>query len=531
MRTRSEVLVVILICTVAIGLRFVALDTAPGGLLPAEAMNGNNAIRAADTGDFKVYYDENGGREGLFMNAQAIMVRRFGNTAGSLRAVAALAGVLTVLGTYLLTRRLFDQWGMAALASTLMAVGFWHVLFSRIGLREILAPLFAVWALYYLYTALKGNRLWHWGLSGLFMGLGVHSFSAFKVMPLVALVVLLVYWHSVRKDFHHRKYLFTRRQVVGGILLGIAIFVLVAAPLMWHFANSPTVNADYRAGASILTSDDVIGDLASNIVRTFSMFVFSGDIDWRYNLPGEPILFWPVAALFVVGLGRSLLKVGRVFRTHGHFSSVHALLLGWFFIGLLPAVTATQNIPSARVALLVAPVVYIFAGDGLWWLFGLLRRSYDARDSRMVCMPEFLVPGSHGHQQCTSRSLLVSVFTLVVFLFAVGAYNTSAYFHTWVGHPFTLASYHQEYVGIVERIDALPYETKKYIVVEATAPLIPTPDAEDVGDAVSLSAQPIMFLTDTWTPEKRREKNIVYVSADAFQPSMAERGSVIFRLP
>ena len=86
-------------------------------------------------------------------------------------------------------------------------------------------------------------------------------------------------------------------------------------------------------------------------------------------------------------------------------------------------------------------------------------------------------------------------------------------------------------MSVVERINELPDETKKYIVVEATAPLIPTPDAEDIEDAISLSAQPIMFLTDTWTLEKQRAKNFVYVSADAFQPSMAERGSVIFRLP
>lgn len=531
MRTRSEVLVLIGICAVAIGFRFIGLGTTPGGLLADEALNGNIALHAAETGEYRVYYPEHDGRQGLFINAQAQAISWFGNSAQALRTVSALLGVLTVLGTYLLTRRLFDQWGMAALAALLMAVGFWHVLFSRIGIRVIMAPMMATWTLYYLYTALKSNRLWHWGLAGLFMGLGIHSFGSFKVMPLIALLVLVVYWHAVRKDFHHHKYLFTRKQVAGGIALGIAVFVLVAAPLLWYFAGNPTVGAGYSDSASVLSSDDVVGDLASNVIRTLGMFVISGDIDWRYNLSGEPLLFWPVAALFAVGLARSLLKVGRVLRTHGHFSSVHALLLGWFFIGLVPAFLATQNVPSARLALLVAPVVYIFAGEGLWWLFGLLRRSYAARDSRMICMPEFLTPGSHGHQQCTSRSLLVSLFTLCVFLFAVAAYNTNAYFRTWAGHQFTATAYGQEYVAVVSRINDLPAETPKYVIVEAPGPLVMPPDAEDDQHAIPIAAQPIMFLTDTWTLAGQQAQNIFYMTPDEFQPSMAERGSVIFRLP
>lgn len=531
MRNRTEVLVVLLILTVAVGFRFFALDSVPPGLYPDEAMNGNNALYAAQSGDYDVFYPENNGREGLYANIQAFSIKLFGNTAWALRAVSALMGVLTVLGTYLLTRRLFNNRGIAALAALLMATGFWHVNFSRIGFRAIMAPLFAVWSFYYLYTALQSNRLWHWGLAGVFMGLGMHTYIAFRIMPLAALAVLVVYWHSVRKDFAHGRYTFTRKQLIGGVMLAIALFILVAAPLLWYFAQNPGSFTGRTGQVSVLASDDIVGDLATNIVRTLGMFVIQGDVNWRHNLSGEPILFWPIAALFAVGLARSLMKVGRVLGTHGHFSTVHTLLLGWFFIGLAPTVLSNEGIPHALRAIMVAPPVYIFAAEGLWWLFSWLKQSYAARDKRMLCVPHFLTPGSHGHDRCTSRSTAVAFFTLAAFLLAVAAHDASAYFRTWGQHPFTAAAFNENYADVAKRINDLPEGTSVFVLVEAPGVLVPAPDAP-VGQEqlIPMPAQTIMYLTNSWSLEQQKKRDISYVLPDTFNVSQLPRGSVLFRL-
>src|SRR5271154_1256275 len=95
-RTRIYLLVGILI--IATFLRFYHLTTTPPGLYPDEAMDGNNAAEVAQTGHFQVFYTEDNGREGLYVNIIAVMLRYFNapHAPWVVRFPAAVAGVLTV---------------------------------------------------------------------------------------------------------------------------------------------------------------------------------------------------------------------------------------------------------------------------------------------------------------------------------------------------------------------------------------------------------------------------------------------------
>src|SRR5512135_483691 len=121
---RTEIAVLLIVMAIAVGFRLTDLSSAPPGLYPDEAMNGNNALQALRSGEYKVFYPENNGREGLFINLQAASIAMLGNTPYALRIVSALIGILTVLGTYLLARRVFDDWRLAAIAAFLIATGF-----------------------------------------------------------------------------------------------------------------------------------------------------------------------------------------------------------------------------------------------------------------------------------------------------------------------------------------------------------------------------------------------------------------------
>ena len=72
-------------------------------------MNGSNALQALENGNFRAYYIDNNGREGLFINLQAIAILFLGNEAWVLRIVSALFGVLAVAGIYFLARELFRE--------------------------------------------------------------------------------------------------------------------------------------------------------------------------------------------------------------------------------------------------------------------------------------------------------------------------------------------------------------------------------------------------------------------------------------
>src|SRR5574343_486094 len=159
--TKKEFFVIFLILIISIFFRFWNIKQTPPGLYPDEAMNGNNALEANATGQYKIYYPENNGREGFFINIQAASIAIFNNHPWSLRIVSAFFGVLTVIGIYLLTRKVFHKNTVLATASTFMiALSFWHVNFSRIGFRAIMVPFCLVWSFYFIISAWKEKRIW-----------------------------------------------------------------------------------------------------------------------------------------------------------------------------------------------------------------------------------------------------------------------------------------------------------------------------------------------------------------------------------
>src|SRR3989344_5677086 len=154
----------VVILALAAFFRFYQLAETPPGLYPDEAVNGTNAQEVVASGTYKLFYPENNGREGLFINLISVSLRLFGNEPWAIRGVSALVGLLTVWGLYLLARELFWQEDtarrerIALLAAFFLATSFWHILFSRIGFRAIMTPFFLVWGFYFLYNMIRMLR-------------------------------------------------------------------------------------------------------------------------------------------------------------------------------------------------------------------------------------------------------------------------------------------------------------------------------------------------------------------------------------
>ena len=90
------------ILIIAIFLRFYHFTTTPPGLYPDEAMDGNNAVEVAETNHFQVFYPEDNGREGLYVNIIAVILKAWPiYEPWIIRLPAAIAGVLTVGRNYI----------------------------------------------------------------------------------------------------------------------------------------------------------------------------------------------------------------------------------------------------------------------------------------------------------------------------------------------------------------------------------------------------------------------------------------------
>jgi len=101
----------ILIFVLAVFFRLWQLPSAPPGLYPDEAINANNGIEAANDNDFKIFFPDNNGREGLFIDIVGLNLKVFGGDGKpwAARLPSAIFGILGVLGIYLLAREIFND--------------------------------------------------------------------------------------------------------------------------------------------------------------------------------------------------------------------------------------------------------------------------------------------------------------------------------------------------------------------------------------------------------------------------------------
>jgi len=438
-------LLLLLILFIAALLRFHRLGTVPPGLYRDEAMDGSNALEVLETGHFQVFYPEDGGREGLYIDLAAPLIRVWGNETWVLRLPAAIFGVLTVLGVYYLVGELATE-QIALLATFFLATSFWHINFSRIAFRAIGAPCMLTWALFFLAV---GIRRWRQNrpylaatlFAGAVYGLGFYTYIAYRATPV--LIVLFLLYHARKASKLH--------------LAFAAASLLTILPLALYFIGHTGTLTGRSVQVSVLHVPHPGWEVLRNIWRTGRMFFTRGDTNWRHNIAWRAELFWPVAILLVLGIAR-----GRTLR---------AFALWWLAIAAVPVVLSAEAVPHALRAILMIPPVAMLAAEGAVYVNSWI----SAR------VPQKLM------------QVLSAAFLL---LLACEPFYT--YFYRWATDPHVPPAFDDGATAVALQINALPRDGLKYVITE---------------DFVA--AQPVMFLTATYTPKQQQESNIHYVFADS----------------
>lgn len=458
------VILITIFFAIGVFFRFYKIDSIPPGLFSDEAVNGVNTLQANETGDYKLFYKENNGREGLFINIQAISVKVFGNTAWALRIVSGLFGSLTILGVYFLARQLFLNNIIAVFSAFFMATSFWHINFSRIGFRAITAPFFLTWGVYFLWKAIdyipdptkkffKTRGLALASLGGFVFGLGFHSYIAYRIAPVLLVFPVLI---AIKK----KKY--------KELLLGIVFALIAIAPLALYFYQHPQEFLGRTSQVSIFTAENPPLELLKNVGLTISMFFFFGDFNWRHNYSGNPELWWPVAAMFLFGMVVSIAKIFSK-KEEADTRLKYAFLISWLGVMLAPVVISSEGIPHSLRAIIVIPVVMIISAIG----FDYAWKKFENKKQLGAVLVGLLVAG------------LIS-----------NTYQT--YFVDWAQKPQVATSFNKSATDGAYYLNALPKETPKYVILKTD------------GQA-PMSINTVTFLTGTYFEKYQKEKNISYV--------------------
>lgn len=302
------------------------------------------------------------------------------------------AGIITVVGLYVLTKEIFE-WRLAAIAAYLTAISFWHVNFSRMESKIIMIPLILVYAFYFLWKGLKNNHLPSFVIAGIFGGLaclpaGRDFMPAYFIFlaPLIAIVLFLNYWWYLKKDFGHIKYEYAKTKLLQGfVILALTTFVVALPVIISFWQNQDNFFSPIKISAT-------------NFLKTLGMFNFSN----------SPVLPWPIGVFFVIGFINEIIHWLK--RKHGHFSTVHTFMFTWFFVMLLPGFLS-PNTPNALIIVGALPVVMIFTARGIWWFFDKLNSWYKLNDP-------------HSKHEAHAITALV----MIIFLFSIGFMEYWRYF-------------------------------------------------------------------------------------------------------
>lgn len=461
------------ILAIAAFLRLSQLSTQPRGLYRDEAMNGNNVLQILETGRFQVFYPENNGREGLFVNASVPFVSLLGNTAYAIRLPAALFGIFTVWGVYCLAAELFPV-AVGLAAAFFVATSYWHVTFSRMALRANAAGFFLAWGLFLLVVAarrLQGGKLGiaTMALAGVVYGIGFHTYIAYRATPLLVLLMLVYYLRQARKEGW-----------AGAFWKGVAAFAvavtLVVLPLLIYFAQNPGTFFGRTTQVSVANDPNPAFSVAGNIWKTALMFFVSGDTNWRHNYDGQPEVYWPVAILFAAGI---VVAAGEARR--GSFA--HGVMLGWLAIAAVPVVLSNDAIPHALRSVLMIPPVFVLAAVGAHWVYASVAPKVPPR-------------------------VMLGLGALMAGMLCWQPYHT--YFDLWVPNPKVASAFDAGLIEIAEQLNAMPAAAPKVIAVATGG---------DLANGTPLSVAPLVYLTRSYTKKQQDAANIHYAMPTPGEPA------------
>jgi 4-amino-4-deoxy-L-arabinose transferase-like glycosyltransferase len=343
-----EFLLLGLIVAVAAFMRSYRLEEMPYGVWYDEGEAALEAIEILRGKPFSPlgFYSPN--NPSLFFYLLALAFKLFGVNLLAMRLLVAAIGTLTVVAFYFLVRLTFGQ-GTALVAASLLAVSSWHVNFSRFGMGySILSPLFEVATLYYLLKGLRSGKRTDFALGGLMLGLGLYTYTAFRLFPFVVLAYVLYGFLLHQGGI---------RESLSKLLIFVVVCLLIFAPLGVYAAKHPEDFTKRMAQTSVFATKNTwperLTALESNVRRHALMFNYQGDRNGRHGLPGAPTLDLISAPLLVLGFGYCLYR---------WLSPPHFLLAIWFLITMQAGIFSLDwEAPQAARTIVAIPAVYAMA--------------------------------------------------------------------------------------------------------------------------------------------------------------------------
>lgn len=323
-----------------------ALATLPPGLHSDEAFHMLRALDIVNGVDLPRYITGNQGNEPLMAYLSAGVIAIVGPVAWASRLVSAFASLIALAATLRLGREMAPGRSIGSAAGLIWCTLGWALTVGRLGTQPMLSVAAAAAAMAGLWAGIRSGRLSDFAWGGLALGLGLDSYVAFRLFPLVPLVTWAVCWWMAPRD--------RRRALVRGGLTFIALAALTYAPVASFFIQHPEwfFNRFNQVTDSTIQTVGAAANIWDGLWRSVGGLFWAGDVMARHNIPGRPALDPGQIALFAIGL----VAVLRRWR-----SAEAASLLTWLVVGILPGALTDSAPHFLRMAALTPALAVLLA--------------------------------------------------------------------------------------------------------------------------------------------------------------------------
>jgi hypothetical protein len=335
------------------------IEHLPPGAGYDQAAYGIDALSILD-GARPIFLPTHLGREVLFSYLVALCSLLVPQLPTAVYVTSALVGVATVPAVYLAAHGMFyaeqgmlRQYG-GLLSAFVVAIAHWHLSWSRLGMRVILVPLFLSLAVYLLWRGFRTRSRLAIAGSGLLLGLGMYTYQAFRIVPLL---ILLIYAYLAWSEGQ------AARRSVGDLATLSIVALVVFAPLGRYFVTHGG-SATWAIREALVVDGgqgwaDNARTLLGQVAKTLLAFALRGDQDPRVTIPGQPALDPFLSIAFVAGIGYSLFRLRR---------PAYPALLTWLGVMSVPAMLAGGGAVTKRaLGALPAAAMLISTGCLAGW--------------------------------------------------------------------------------------------------------------------------------------------------------------------
>lgn len=377
---RKNFFVLSIIIIIAIIIRFVAISSNPPSLTWDEVAWGYNAYTLGLDGKDEFgrvlphdYLESFGDfKPPVYAYLALIPVKLFGVTELATRFPSAFFGVLTVLITYFLVKRIFftsphKEW-YARLSALFLAISPWHLMLSRAAFEANVAQFFIITGVYLFLVAVQ-SRPWLLSLSAVSFVISMYTFNTSRIVA-----PLLVFLLGI---FFIKKLLLYKKQTIVAILVGVVLILPIVG-----FLLSPQAALRFKE-VNIFTNSEVVEhanqEIANDNNAWWSKIIHNRRVGYAQSYLEHYFDNLSFNFLFVSGDGNvkfSIRDVGQLYLWEFPFFIIGILFLIkkkegywwliplWLLLAIIPAGTARET-PHALRTETALPTFQILTAYGV----------------------------------------------------------------------------------------------------------------------------------------------------------------------